>query len=330
MALVLGAVIAVVAIAAGDRLNLADLLAVTPLLACARCNGRLTALAAVSAIAFCAIVSAVSGATGHASVAYRFAIVGGAGIFAVLVSVVRSRREGALIRISERVQRAILRPLPGELGGVAFASHYQSASPQALVGGDLYDVAMTQFGPRLIIGDVKGKGLDAVGRCAAVLGIFRELVATEPDLVRLAEVMDSRFAQDMDIEDFVTVILAEFGPGEVRLVNCGHHPPVRLAAGAGELQVLAAQPPVPPLGLHPRPHRQDVELKPGDRLLFYTDGLVETRDRAGRFFGLDRRLTAALGNPDLDGAVQRVVRLLLDHAGEELADDVLLVLASPM
>ncbi len=330
MALVLGAVIAVVAIWAGNRLNLADLLAVTPLLACARCNGRLTALAAVCAIALCAIVSAVSGATGNASVAYHFAIVGGAGIFAVLASVVRSRREGALIRISERVQRAILRPLPGELGGVAFASHYQSASPEAMVGGDLYDVTMTQFGPRLIIGDVKGKGLDAVGRCAAVLGIFREMVSAEPDLVRLAEVMDDRFAQDMDIEDFVTVILAEFGPGEVRLVNCGHHPPVRLAAGAGELQILAAEPAVPPLGLHPRPHRQDVELKPGDRLLFYTDGLVETRDRAGRFFGLDRRMTAALGSPELDVAVQRVVRLLLDHGGDELADDVLLVLASPM
>jgi len=330
MALVLGAVIAVVAISAGNRLNLADVLAATPLLACARCNGRLTVLAAACAIAFCAIVSVVSSGAGTASVAYRFAIVGGAGIFAVLASVVRSRREGTLIEISERVQRAILRPLPAELGGVAFASHYQSASRQALIGGDLYDVAVTEFGPRLIIGDVKGKGLDAVGRCATVLAAFREMVSAEPDLVRLAELMDGQLAQGMEIEDFVTVILAEFGPGEVRLVNCGHHPPVRLAAGAGQLQVLTAEPAVPPLGLHPRPHRQDVELKPGDRLLFYTDGLIETRDRAGRFFALDRRVAAALGEPDLDAAVLRVVRLLLEHAADEFADDVLLVLATPV
>jgi phosphoserine phosphatase RsbU/P len=330
MALAVGAVITVVAILAGDRLNLADLLAVTPLLACARCSGRLTALAAVCAIAFCAIVGAVSGAPGNASVAYRFAIVGGAGIFAVLAAAVRSRREHTLIRISERVQRAILRPLPAEIGGIAFASHYQSASPQALVGGDLYDVTMTPFGPRLIIGDVKGKGLDAVGRCAEVLAIFRETASAEPSLVRLAEIMDARFAQDMEIEDFVTVILAEFAPGEVRLVNCGHHPPVMLAAGASELQVLAAEPAVPPLGLHPCPHRQDAELKPGDRLLFYTDGLVEARDQAGRFFALDRGVAAALGAPELDAAVQRVAGLLLGHAADELADDVLLVLASPM
>ena len=156
------------------------------------------------------------------------------GTLAVLAAVIRSRRESALIKINERVQHAILRPLPAELGGVAFASHYQSATTAALVGGDLYDITMTQFGPRFIIGDVKGKGLDAVGRCAAVLAIFRELAFGEADLVGLAEKMDARLSRDMEIEDFVTVILAEFAPGEVRIVNCGHHPPVKLAAGAGD------------------------------------------------------------------------------------------------
>jgi sigma-B regulation protein RsbU (phosphoserine phosphatase) len=307
--LVLDAAIAVTGIFVGHSSGLLGLLAAGPLLACARGNGRVTALVAAYAIALCAIAAAITGTT---VAGYRLFMVIGTGVVAVIVAVIRGRRESALIRINDQVQRAILRPLPAESGGIAFACHYQSATKQALVGGDLYDLALTARGPRLIIGDVKGKGLEAVGRCAAVLAIFRELAFAEPDL---------------ELEDFVTVILAEFAPGEVRLVNCGHHPPALLASGAAELQFMAPDRPEPPLGLQPRPARQDVTLKPGDRLLFYTDGLVEARDRAGRFFGLD---AAALAEPDLDAAVRRVVALLLEHAGDKLADDVLLILSEPV
>jgi serine phosphatase RsbU (regulator of sigma subunit) len=101
------------------------------------------------------------------------------------------------------------------------------------------------------------------------------------------------------------------------------------------LQIMAPLAFVPPIGMHPHPAQQDIELNPGDRLLFYTDGLVETRDRAGRFFALDSHVATALAAPgparlDLDGAVRRVVRLLLEHAAGGLTDDVLLVLCEPV
>jgi phosphoserine phosphatase RsbU/P len=333
MILVLDTAIAVTGIFVAHGSGLLGLLAAGPLLACARCGGRETAFASVYAIALCAIAAMAAGIAGTTLASYRFIMVIVAGLVAVFVSVIRSRREGALLRINDRVQRAILRPLPAEFGGIAFASHYQSATKQALVGGDLYDIAMTQYGPRFIIGDVKGKGLDAVGRCAAVLAVFRELAFAEPDLVKLAIEMDAQLSRDMEVEDFVTVILADFAPGEVRIVNCGHHPPVKVpvkgTAGSAELQLMTPGQPVPPLGLHPRPACQDITLRPGERLLFYTDGLVETRDRRGRFFDLGPQVAEALAEPDLDTAVRQLVRLLLKHAGRRLADDVLLVLGEP-
>src|SRR6266702_2393572 len=327
MAFAFDAAITAMAISSSPSVKMSGLLGVAPLLTCARYGARMTALAVCYALALCAVVTMATNTPGSGT-SWRFGIAAAAGTLAMVVAVTRARRESTLIGISEKVQRAILRPLPAELGGVAFASHYQSATAGAMVGGDLYDITMTQFGPRFIIGDVKGKGLDAVGRCAAVLAVFRELAFGEADLVGLAEKMDARLSRDMEVEDFVTVILAEFAAGEVRIVNCGHHPPAKLEAAACGLQIMAPDGYSPPLGLHPRPARQDIELKPGDRLLFYTDGLVETRDRAGRFFDLDHRVAAALALPDLGAAVKRVVRLLLEHSGDGLTDDVALVLAS--
>jgi sigma-B regulation protein RsbU (phosphoserine phosphatase) len=168
-----------------------------------------------------------------------------------------------------------------------------------------------------------------VGRCATVLAVFRDLAFVEADLARLAEQMDATLSREMETEDFVTVILAEFGSGEARIVNCGHPPPVRVTSGAPGLQVMAPEDYAPPLGLQPHPVMQDIELQPGDRLLFYTDGLVETRTRAGRFLDLDHHFATALAAPDLTAAIGRMIRLLLDRVGSGFADDVPLVLCQP-
>src|ERR1035441_727197 len=85
----------------------------------------------------------------------------------------------------------------------------------------------------------------------------------------------------------------------------------------------------PPWGRHPHPMRQDIGLAPGDRFRSYPDGLVESRDRAGRFFALDAQVAKALAAPDLDTAVRQVVRLLLEHAGDGLAGAGLVVPGEP-
>jgi phosphoserine phosphatase RsbU/P len=326
------AAIAVVGTMLGGQHNLTMVLAAGPLLACARVGGRATALVSIYAIMLCLIVGEITHTVDTTIQRERYVVVLMSCALAVIVALIRARRENRLVAIAEKVQRAILRPLPAELGGIAFASLYQSATPGTLVGGDLYDLTMTQFGPRFIIGDVKGKGLDAVGRCASVIATFRELAFAEPDLVRLAEQVDARLSDQLGVEDFVTAIFAEFGAEEVRLVNCGHQPPVKTGPSvtSGELELVMPERHAPPLGLQPRPIRQDVVLKQGDRLLFYTDGLVESRDRAGRFLELNDTFAATLTANDLGASLLAVGGLLLKHTGDRLGDDILLVACEPL
>lgn len=129
---------------------------------------------------------------------------------AVLAAANRIRREERLRQmtvIAETAQRAILRTLPETMGEVGLAARYVSASAEALVGGDLYEVAATPFGVRVIVGDVRGKGLEAVQTAATVLGAFRASAFTEPDLAELARKIDVALAPTLGEEDFVTAIL---------------------------------------------------------------------------------------------------------------------------
>ncbi|MBC3993825.1 serine/threonine-protein phosphatase, partial [Streptomyces sp. AC563] len=175
-----------------------------------------------------------------------------------------------MTRIAQVSQQAIVRPLPSAIGGLTLAVRTRSATEDALIGGDLHDAILTPTGPRLIVGDAKGHGLDAVRLSAAVLAAFRQTAADEPDLVRLAHTLDARIAAELGPEDFVTLLLADFAPGEVRLVNCGHPPPLRAGRHLEPLEPRSAS---TPLGLAPAPELQRVALAPGQRLLLYTDGL---------------------------------------------------------
>ena len=96
-------------------------------------------------------------------------------------------------------------------------------------------------------------------------------------------------------------MFAEFDPaGWIELVICGHPPPLRLSTD-GELVPLAPAAFTAPLGLHPDLRLSTFSVRTGDRLLFFTDGLLEARDRAGRFFRVDQQIQA-LSRPDLQAA----------------------------
>lgn len=99
------------------------------------------------------------------------------------------------------------------------------------MGGDLYKVVETDFGVRLLIGDVRGKGLAAVAVTSAVLGCFREWAPETGTLKHLVARLNARVIDQAAPGDFVTAIVASFGADlAVEVANCGHPSPVRLTA----------------------------------------------------------------------------------------------------
>ncbi|MFH8491187.1 PP2C family protein-serine/threonine phosphatase [Streptomyces longisporoflavus] len=234
----------------------------------------------------------------------------------------RVQREAELHRVVQRSRDAVLRPLAAEADGVVFSSLYRPVSEFGL-GGDLYDLAHTPYGPRLLIGDVRGHGPEAAVLCAATVGAFREGAGGTPALVDLAAHLDTRISGDLGPEDFVTVLLAEFAPGEVRLVNCGHPAPLRIGLRA---EPLAPSRPSAPLGLGPRPQLQRARLGVGERLLLYTDGLSEARDAQGTMLPLDDRVREAACLPLVQECLDALLSLATAHAGGSLQDDLALIM----
>lgn len=94
---------------------------------------------------------------------------------------------------------------------------------------------------------------------------------------------------------------------------------------AGELETLAPSAFATPLGMHPDLHPSTYSVRTGDRLLFFTDGLLEARDRAGRFFRLDEHIQT-LRRPGLQSAADELLGRLRSHTRHRLNDDVAMLL----
>jgi serine phosphatase RsbU (regulator of sigma subunit) len=230
--------------------------------------------------------------------------------------------------IADTAQRAVLRAMPTAVRDVGFAARYVSAAEEARIGGDLYEVVSTAYGTRAIVGDVKGKGLEAVQLAATVLGAFRRAAGSVPDLTGVARELDLVVTSVAGLEDFVTAVLVEFGPdGSLAVVNIAHMPPILIHPARGAPpQVLDTGDPVPPLGMHPQPTLTRTTWGPGTRLLLYTDGTSESRDSQGRFFEVTAH-AGLLTQGTLEQALDRLVSALTHHVGHRLTDDVALVLA---
>ncbi|MFF4403396.1 PP2C family protein-serine/threonine phosphatase [Streptomyces sp. NPDC001262] len=232
--------------------------------------------------------------------------------------------------VAEAAQLALLRPVPERTGRLRVAVRYLAAAADARVGGDLYEVLATPFGTRLIVGDVRGKGLAAVETASDVLGSFREAAQVEPDLAVVAQRLDATVQRRGAGEEFVTAALVGVADSGnlAELVDCGHLPPLLLHAGTVTPVEPALPESDPPLGLcdltGSEYHRREFTLVHGATLLLYTDGATEARDTTGRFYPLEERV-AGMPESSPEVLLDRLVADLLAWSGGELSDDAALL-----
>ena len=250
--------------------------------------------------------------------------------FAAANSILRTagqRRLGQARAVARVAQSALLREVPGSVTAARLASRYLSASAEARVGGDVVEVIADGPSPRWLVADTRGKGLAAVRLASVAATSFRDACAQPGlSLTEVARAVDLSVTLAAGEEDFVTAVFAELDPrGWLHLVNCGHPSPLRLSAG-GVLAELSPAAFATPLGLHPDLSPATFSVRTGDRLLFFTDGLLEARDRAGRFFRVDQQ-TDALLRPDLHAAADELLDRLRAHTRRRLDDDVTVLLA---
>ena len=188
----------------------------------------------------------------------------------------QSKRLTEVMRVAAAAQQAILAPPPAQVGPFALSARYVSAVEEAQIGGDLYEVAALPDRLRLLIGDGRGKGLEAIRTATIVLGGFRSLAVLDISIEELARQLDKHVQVYLDDdEDFVTAALVDVDhEGRFSLVLCGHPAPVMTRGTTWE--VLDATPSLP-LGLGAAPEPTVGQMADGDRLVMFTDGLLEAR-----------------------------------------------------
>jgi hypothetical protein len=233
----------------------------------------------------------------------------------------RTRRSRAMSTEGEMLWRT-LPPLTCITSSLSLSA---ALEPCYDVGGDAFDYAVDYPSVRMSIFDAAGHGLTAALTCAVTLAATRAARAAESDLVATADAADRAIASQFHDSRYTTAILAELdtATGVVRYLNAGHPPAVLMREGRVVTRLDAA--PRTPLGLPEPGTVAGQDLQPGDRVLFYTDGITEARDDTGAFFGLDRLVDlaerhAASGLP-VQEVLRRLMRAVLDHQRGTLDDD---------
>ncbi|MFD9608536.1 PP2C family protein-serine/threonine phosphatase [Streptomyces sp. NPDC059083] len=334
LAVMLG--VAIVDAATGPAYNLLPVYATGPALAAARGSLRNVVAMGAVAVALCLLFAWKADRFGELRMWVALVSIAYVTLAAVYAAWTRVRTERRLVdaqEVAQTLEDVLFVPVPPVVGPIRMGASYVSASRATRVGGDLYEALPAPHGVRLLIADVQGKGLGTVRCAAVVLSAFREAASELEHLADVGRRIETALERRTDGQRFVTGILAQVDPGGRLLVfNHGHPAPLLLTRG-GRAELVEAHDPVLPFGLTALAgtgEEQDsvtrLTLSPGDRLLFYTDGLSEARDGEGRFYPVPERGAPLLGGGSPDEALARLRADVAAFTGAPLDDDSALLL----
>jgi sigma-B regulation protein RsbU (phosphoserine phosphatase) len=232
------------------------------------------------------------------------------------------------LEIAREIQSWLVPSKAPEVPGADIAF---STRPQNSVAGDYYDAfyPLPETGPdgklMVVIADVAGKSIPAALLMATLQASLRTIAGEgAPPSELIIRLNRYACAHSLDGRRFTTAVLAEYDPPSRRLtyVNAGHNAPIlrRANATAERLDIGGV-----PLGIEPDVvyETATVELRPGDALIFYTDGVVEAFNDAGQEFGEGRWLEAIRGLPaySAEATLEYLMKRVDDYVGATRQSD---------
>jgi len=197
--------------------------------------------------------------------------------------------------------------------------------PARTIGGDLYDFipySMSRLG--IVIGDVSGKGAPAAIYAALVSGILRSHAPIEPAPAEMLAAVNLSLAERRIEAQFVSIIYAVWNDADrtLTVANSGLPRPVFVHGGKNEIIEATGL----PLGLFDEANYDEFHfrMKPGDMFVFFSDGILDARNRKGEMFGRGRveKIIAGCTDQSADCVVASLFKAVAEHsAGVETFDD---------
>lgn len=233
----------------------------------------------------------------------------------------RTRRSKPMT-IAAELQSSLL---PPRTFGAERVTVSGTMEPAYDIGGDTFDYALNGGRLHIALLDAMGHGLEAASLAGLGMAAYRLSRRQGAELDEIGSYVDEVVSQAYGGERFITGWLGclEVADGRLQYFNAGH-PGALLLRGGKVVKQLDA-PPVLPFGFQDAPELAAEDLEPGDRVLVYTDGVVEARSATYGFFGEERLIEffereAASGH-EAPEILRRLTLSVLDHQEGELQDD---------